>query len=171
MAQFLASRRTRAVAAPKTETAPARRVVRRSTAPAPVPAQKPIGTLLKLIAEADTKMAELVTQREHLVAEVAKYLHDQKFDIGEEVVDHGYRAVIENVMSKASTEIDSYGLYEFMEKLGKEDDFWDAVKVQIGALKKLVTEREFAKIKKTEIPAKKTGERVVVEPVKVKGRK
>jgi len=149
------------------------RVVRRTRAASPASpsdeAIAEIGNRLQLIADVDAELREATTRREILVAEIAKLIHDGK--ISGEVINHGYRAVIEDTMSRASTDIDVIDLFNYLKKMGKQDEFWGLVKVQIGEVKKVLSDREYAKLPKEETAAAKTGSKITVEPVKVKGRK
>jgi len=127
-----------------------------------------IDEILQSIAQCDASLREVATARDNAVAAIAKLMHDN--EVTGEVIAHGYRAAIEETMSRASVEIDAGDLYAYLKKMGKQDDFWDVVKPQVGEVKKLLSEREFVKLPKTTVDAKKTGERIVVEPIKVKGR-
>lgn len=130
-------------------------------------AEQAIKAKLQLIAQIDTDAAEASFRRAATVAEIAKLMHDNGFELDAAVFGSGYKAVIENTKSNSKKEIDPKVLFKELKRLGREEDFWDVIKVQLGATEKVLTEREVNTIA-THTPAKITGTAITVEPLKKK---
>lgn len=119
---------------------------------------------LKLISELDAQIAELLTQREGEVSNLRGVM--ESMPKGVRVVAYGLDAGIVDVKSRRSEEIDVDKLREFLDKKGMITDFDACVKVQIGALKKIISAREYDELPKTVVESKVTGQDIEIKKVK-----